>query len=352
MQARSRSLLAGIILLHLCLCGGALAARPLYHIEDIGPSRYEFGGPPPRINDSGQVIIVDDPRLLRYTDGIGLEQLDVPAAHPTGIDINNRGQVVGRTVQAGQSYAFRYSDGAGVDALVPLVWTSGEYSLFLNDHGQFAGSTGEHGFLYTDGAGVTTLPHKYVWDLNNRGDILAGDYEPSPTSPRGRYLFTEARGWEDIGPRFFNAVGAGALNDIGQVAGYRAPNPGGASLRVVNPVTGHVLPFGTPQGSRLFISGLNNLGQVVGVGWGVGLYLPFIASEATGLLNLNTLIDPSMGWDLTVASDINERGQIVGIGRLNNQYRTFRLTPTAIPEPGTLALVAVGLVPLVRRRMI
>jgi len=50
-------------------------------------------------------------------------------------------------------------------------------------------------------------------------------------------------------------------------------------------------------------------------------------TKATGMLNLNDLIDSSSGWQLYFAAGINAKGQIVGRGTLNGEEHGFLLTP-------------------------
>ena len=44
------------------------------------------------------------------------------------------------------------------------------------------------------------------------------------------------------------------------------------------------------------------------------------------------MIQQGLGWELTWAFDINNRGQIVGYGILNNRFRAFLLTPAISPH--------------------
>lgn len=50
--------------------------------------------------------------------------------------------------------------------------------------------------------------------------------------------------------------------------------------------------------------------------------------EAQRVQDLNALIPPDSGWRLEEATDINERGQIVGNGRYHGVRRAFLLQPT------------------------
>lgn len=49
------------------------------------------------------------------------------------------------------------------------------------------------------------------------------------------------------------------------------------------------------------------------------------------MLDLNSLLADTTGWELTSAIEINNLGQIIGSGLLNGEQRGFVLTP--IPEP-------------------
>lgn len=67
------------------------------------------------------------------------------------------------------------------------------------------------------------------------------------------------------------------------------------------------------------------------------------------MTDLNTLLDGSgAGWTLNWANDINDLGQIVGIGTIGGQTHAFLLTP----EPSACAMLigGLGLLGLIVRR--
>jgi hypothetical protein len=45
----------------------------------------------------------------------------------------------------------------------------------------------------------------------------------------------------------------------------------------------------------------------------------------SALIDLNSLVDPSSGWQLTTATAINNHNQVVGTGLLNGRPRGFLL---------------------------
>jgi hypothetical protein len=99
------------------------------------------------------------------------------------------------------------------------------------------------------------------------------------------------------------------------------------------PITGSDVPNATA-------TGVNDADMVVGYGsYDVGLdgsepasvldtTVPFVWSVATGLIDLNTLVDPGSGWQLRIATGIDQDGEIVGIGVApDGAYHGFMLVP-------------------------
>src|SRR5262249_11131677 len=77
---------------------------------------------------------------------------------------------------------------------------------------------------------------------------------------------------------------------------------------------------------------INLYGEVVGyttVSLFPAVNAAFVWDSVNLMRDLNTLIDPTLGWQLQVATAINDKGQIVGYGLLGGQQHSFLLTPPA-----------------------
>ncbi len=107
-----------------------------------------------------------------------------------------------------------------------------------------------------------------------------------------------------------------------------------------------------PGGNYSFAFGINDSGTVVGqarTASGSGAYRAFSYSNGT-MADLNSLTtNLPAGFLLTDASAINSIGDIVGDGTNSaGQEEAFLLTP--VPEPATLAVLALGGMGLLLKR--
>jgi len=129
-----------------------------------------------------------------------------------------------------------------------------------------------------------------------------------------------------------NSVAYG-INDSGQVVGT-------SDSRAFLYNGGNLIALGLlPGGNQSFAYGINNSGEVVGQANTSNGNQAFLYSDGS-IVNLNTLIDSSLGWNLLGARAINDSGQIVGYGIRNNRNEAFLLTPRAVvaPDPNTAAV--------------
>jgi probable HAF family extracellular repeat protein len=244
-------------------------------------------------------------------------------AESDAMGINSAGVVVGRADTAsGQGHAFRWNGGRMEDlgALPGGSWAS---AYAINDGGQVAGY-GMNGsgffraFVENPGLGLTELGtlggwNSYAFGINGAGRIIG--HSSIATGYLHAYLYSSGR-MEDLG---------------------------------------------TLGGNQSYAYGINGRGEVVGHSWLVDSQTTHAYLYRDGrMTDLNALIDPAGGWELLEAYGINESGQIAGRGRFDGQTLAYRLDPvptatppmlasaelppTPNPEPGTLALLGIGLV--------
>lgn len=211
-----------------------------------------------------------------------------------GTGVNDSQQVVGfsRTT-AGQTHAFLWDGGIMTD-LTPTA--SYSQASAINNAGQITGSTNG----IAGGA--------FIWDSQNGMTVIGS--------------------------------GAGmAINNLGQVAGFYLA---GSQYHGFLWDGTSQIDLGTLWG-RSDAYGLNDRGQVVGR---TGDYGNFHAVlwENGAMLDLNNLIDPASGWVLNYANDINNNGDITGMGTFNGESRAFLLT--AVPLPSAVLLFVPGLLGL------
>jgi probable HAF family extracellular repeat protein len=146
----------------------------------------------------------------------------------------------------------------------------------------------------------------------------------------------------DLGMPLGGNSGGTSINKFGQIVGDSS-DAGDTTTQgfFYDGGTMHVL--GTLGGAESHAVGLNASGQIVGYSDTSGAgFDAFMYDSTHGMVDLNSLIDPSSGWSLYAASGINDLGQITGSGVIGQQVRAFVLTPIGVPEPTTLVLLVIG----------
>jgi probable HAF family extracellular repeat protein len=216
--------------------------------------------------------------------------------------VNERGQI------AGQSLTNSIPNSAtGFPTQDPFLWENGK----MLDLGTLGGTNG------------------YPLALNNRGQVagisnLIGDQIRHP-------FLWENGVMKDLGT-FGGSFGfINWLNDAGEAVG-NAEYPGDQVYRPALWKNGAIIDLGTTQGRPCgYALGINSAGQVVGTTEDC-LDEPqsrhAFLWENGDIVDLNTLIPPGSDLLLRGASNINDRGQIAGIGVLpNGDFRAFLLIP-------------------------
>jgi probable HAF family extracellular repeat protein len=324
-----------LVAMFVCVAS-TLAGDIKYAITDLGNLTGNNESEATGINASGQVVgysILDGTQhAFLYSNG-SMQDLGLWA--PNGI--NNNGQIVGScwSGSMGCDYACVYSNGSMHSVYSTFEGSYGpgpSYGLAINASGQIVGqarglTTGNHAFLYSNGVmqDLGTLgaivgygPGSCAYGVNNNGQVVG--WGATNTGSDDAFLYSN--GLTDLGPG--TAYG---INNNGQVVG----NSNGNAFLYSNLILTDLGP-GTAYG-------INNNGLIVGQN---SIGDAFLYSNGS-MQDLNSLIDPTLGWTLQVATGINDSGQIVGYGdNSSGKLDAFLLTPT--PEPSTIALLISGLI--------
>lgn len=246
------------------------------------------------INDNGQIVGNIEPSpgessavIFDPTGEGNHTYLSTPSGFSScAYSINNNGQIVGY-VKSGPSTPpgefvyvatlFDSTSGDDITYLGPMLPRIGSAALSINDNGQIVGFCRGHATLFDptgDGNNIDlgTLENRpsIAWSINNSGQIVGSAHGMLGGSPLA-ILFDPTGDGNNI------RLGGGeakSINDDGEIVGH--------TLYMIAPMRSHAILF-----------------------------------DATGdgnNIDLNTLIDPNLGWELNSAECINNNGWIVGRG--------------------------------------
>lgn len=283
-----------------------------------GPDSYAS-----RISDSGILVghaAIPDGRMRAFIVAIGgselfdLSSLDVrlDGAYSKASGINGAGQVVGYTYTPGGSNdshgkgiskrAFLYSDHKITD--LGTFDGTDSFATGINNSGQVIGY-----FIPKRVPGVDYVPIRaFLYNGNKVVDLWT----------LGRSVTTPAD-----------------INDLAQVVGY-GQIPGGRTHAFFYS-GGRMKDLGAlPGGTQSYAYGINNSGQIVGSSESADLTLHAFLYTNGVMQDLNKLIPAHSGFHLSEARDINDAGQIVGVGIVDGQRRAFLLTPLTPPRANVL----------------
>lgn len=183
----------------------------------------------------------------------------------------------------------------------------------------------QHGKLFSLGSLGGKVSGAY--GINNKGTVVGFSYVTDEPKVRIHGFIYRDGKMKDVGllpgGTFSSAE---VINDAGLVAGVA--NAGGRDeTHAFIYMHGVIRDIGS-LGGYTTVEGINNRGHVVGTGDANGAQRGYIYRDGH-LIDLNTLIDRSLGWRVAQAQEINDKGQIsVLLQRPGPQpYRYARLDP-------------------------
>jgi len=352
----------------LALPGAAALADPLYSITLLGGT----GSSASDINRWGDVVgSITSAGVTHGFLNAGGTYTDLGTlggSNSIANGINDSGQIVGGSDNgAGQFHAFTYSSGKMSD----LGTLRGDRSeaFAINNHGVIVGDAQNgdpatmsfsQAFSYAGGSmsALGTLPGglgSTAYAMNDKGAIGGSSFEGPFSLPEYPFYAVTFSGGaaHSIGAPDLGDSAIYGLNDddlaVGGIPTSTIPHASHAFLYDHGTITD--LGVLDPTSDDSIARDINNLRQIVGTSavmidpehYG---YHGFLWTGA-GLVDLNTLIDPSSGWVITSANAINDAQQIAATacyGGFGGDCRAVRLDLiSAVPEPERWAMLALGL---------
>jgi probable HAF family extracellular repeat protein len=265
-----------------------------------------------------------------------------------GYVVNDSGVVVGSSANttAGTYRGFVWTNPGPMVALPDLPGGSGyTFATAITSKGVIVGESetsqgNEDIVLWTESQGsyeihdegcLPSAPYCYTDDINANLQVTGTAYFFNNNSKYHAFLWSNAKGWKDLGAlQGGNSQGIW-MTDSGLVAGTStsAQYPNGVS--VYWDTTGKIHNIGTLPGGNSSSPGyISDSGTILGQSTvSGGDTHAYMWTQKTGMRDLNNMIPPHSGWDLHHAASINNAGVIVGYGTINGVDHAFQLTPAA-----------------------
>lgn len=367
-----RCLSAGVMLVAITAGAARAHASVQYSVTHIGTLN-NLNTEPYAINNNGQITgysVSGSNTAYRWDEVNGMQAIWSSSSLPysLGNAINDSGTVAGVVgPNAGSLTPLTLTSTLTPTVLSNLpgtAVTSARQALGINNAGVAVGFAANSSNInkiarWNPDGSVTAIDgfaadrNSVARDINNNGQIVGNSIMPG-TFLQHAFVYDNGT-LTDLGtPSGGTRSEAFAINDAGQVVGW-SHDTGNTPIGFVWQ-NGNFTSLGTIAGldGSSIPAAINSSGQVVGrVGNNANLARAFYWDSTNGIVDLNTLIDPSLGITLRDARGINDDGWIIAWGTfpggsISTGKRAFLLRP--VPGAPGIALLAIGGLAAARRR--
>jgi len=346
-----------LILLQVCGIVSLVQAEILYNIVDLGLIDGSTSTFPEDINNNGQVVgwceYDNGSRQGFLWESDQITGLGALSGKPqsSAFGINDSGQIVGHSWNVGnnddQLATLFDASGGGNNVNLGTLGGNKSTAIDINNNGQIVG--------------ISKIPnHSYYFaasfDISgNQQNILIGPAGSNAQSINNNGLPVGSALYDRYHGMVFDITGGNTYVDMGGLSGWdnaaRSVNDSGLIVGEVQSGSnllaaifdetgsGTILTLGTLGGNESKAKAINNNGQIVGWAYTGSNELHATLFDGTGSgqnIDLNSVIDQMLDWELTYAKSINDQGWIVGEGYIDGQAHGFLLTP--VPEPATIVI--------------
>jgi len=343
--------IAALISSGLLLASGLAAlAGPPAKIVDLGTLPGGTFSSANGVNGAGQVVGFSSndttSRAFLYGGGVLTDLGALPGDDGSNaFGINGSGQVVGSsystTSTTSGGHGFLYSGGAMTDlgVLYPSSSCNTSEALAVNDLGLVVGDSSSasilhdcsldfEAFSYSNGT-MTDLGHlagdtsSLASGVNGAGQAVGVSYYYDNSGFHNHAVLFAGGTVTALGTLPGGTEsGATAINASGQIVGGSGTAAGQHAFLYSN---GSFTDLGSLGGDAQ-ATAINTKGRVVGQSITATGSSAFFWSATAGMIDLNNLLPKNSGWQVSLASGINDAGQVVGFGLHNGQPRAYLMT--------------------------